>query len=63
MPTIRVEYEVPDNDCEKCRYLCGFVGNNKNMCSAFHFHHLKKGDNGKYNRCQPCIDATVKEGE
>jgi len=60
MPTIRIEYEVPDDDCEKCEHFCFMELRKPNlMCNQF-----KCGltYNHRVNRCQACIDAEVKEG-
>jgi hypothetical protein len=62
MPTIRIEYEVPDDNCVLCEqsYIFSrFVGR---VCIKFDRAILQEDENGKYQRCQACIDATVKEG-
>ena len=58
MPTIRIEYEVPEDDCEKCKQV--YLGRRR-VCNLF-LERLNVGDNYKYQRCQQCIDAEVKEG-
>lgn len=58
MPTIRIEYEVPD-DCEKCEHRSSETG--YSLCQVFDNYYLKRV-NGKLTRCQACIDAEVKEG-
>jgi hypothetical protein len=57
MPTIRIEYEVPDNDCKKCKYGKYEYGL---FCLLFRCYSSLSW--GKYQRCQSCIDAEIKEG-
>lgn len=59
---IRVEYEVPEDDCEKCeKYGVGCYSRIP-FCKRFDVP-LELGQYRKYKRCQPCIEAEVKEGE
>lgn len=57
---IRVEYEVPDNDCWECKDSApSFMSL---FCARFKGVKLKRGKDGKFQRCQQCIEAEVKEG-
>jgi len=58
MPTIRIEYEVPEGDCRDCEHSgCTFE------CLLFKVYYLERDESGRWLRCQACIDAEVKEGE
>jgi hypothetical protein len=61
MPKIRVEYEVPEDDCIECIMFMPIQQNP--YCQQFKRHLRIKKEGNKIIRCQPCIDAEVKEGE
>lgn len=62
MPKIRVEYEVPEGDCWKCKE--SKIGATGHLCCGLFNRSLNNtGELGKPQRCQACIDAEVKEGE
>lgn len=58
MPTIRIEYEVPEEGCLKCGVFNFHYSDPS--CKIFN-EYIKYGKDGKYQRCQACIDAEVKE--
>jgi hypothetical protein len=59
MPTIRIEYEVPDDDCWKCSQSYSTF-NYVRRCTLFNVQLHDVEDRYKYQRCQACIDAEVK---
>lgn len=60
MPKIRIEYEVPADDCFICNLSYWKPG--KLFCSLFNSIPKQRWEDRKFIRCQACIDATVKEG-
>lgn len=61
MPTIKIEIDVPDNDCGACSQSRTFAG--RLFCSLSETLLLIELDTGKYQRCQECIDAEVKDAD
>ncbi len=61
MPTIRIEYEVPDDNCKRCLY--SWYGSFNNLYCLMFGEFLNKDTNGGYKRFQACIGSEVKEGE
>lgn len=63
MKKIRVEYEVPISDCRECElHIHNYYSEPK--CLLFDFAELERNEmDGSLKRCQPCIDAEVKEVE
>jgi hypothetical protein len=59
MPTIRIELEVPEDDCALC-YKGRIVPPQYFLCCTL-FKPILTAKDGKYQRCQQCIDAEVKE--
>jgi len=57
---IRIEYEVPDDDCVSCGKSFWNATHRSLYCKEFTSVYLKRAINGKFNRCQACIDAEVK---
>jgi len=55
MPKIRIEYEVPEGDCLNCEHS-GYTFD----CVLFKAYFLERDKQGRWLRCQPCIDAEVK---
>jgi hypothetical protein len=62
MPKIRIEYEVPEDDCRECELRVDNLYR-ESKCLIFDFTALERDKDGSLHRCQPCIDAEVKEGE
>lgn len=59
---IRIEYEVPEDDCLLCNKSFSGWSKTTITCRRFDFAILELKD-GKFQRCQACLDAEVKEGE
>lgn len=61
MPTIRIEYEVPKDDCFTCDYSSNGHYTKRLYCRLFeHRVLLDTRDDDTVKRCQACIDAEVK---
>ena len=60
MTKIRIDYEVPDNDCYDCKHSHIVAPPVGLACELF--SSTLKIDCGFFMRCQACIDAEVKEG-
>ena len=65
MPTIRIEYEVPEDDCRECTKNGNgpYYYSRTKFCIVFNMPLKYNDQYSKVNRCQACIDAEVKEGE
>lgn len=59
MIKIKIEITVPDNDCDMCDNAYVFNRHEGKVCTAFDGVSLTIGENGKYQRCEECIKATV----
>lgn len=62
MPKIRIELEMPDS-CLNCNQMA--IDNNCDLFCRLFKEPIKDsaGDDMTVFRCQPCLDAEVKEGE
>lgn len=61
MPTINIKIEVPDNDCDKCNYSSrDWFFKRRLYCFVPKISGMLTLKNGKYQRCQECLDAEVK---
>lgn len=54
---IRVELEIPDNDCWNCLY--SRVSYQYVVCNVFDADLSKIENNRNIKRCQQCLDAEV----
>jgi hypothetical protein len=59
MPKIKIEKEVPDNDCVRCEMYDYYDYASCNLFNRVHLTKLYITD--KIQRCPECIAATVKE--
>lgn len=60
MIRIKIEINVPDDDCDMCDRAYVFNRHEGKVCTAFDGISLKMGTDGKYQRCEECVNATVK---
>ena len=57
MAKIRVEFEIPDDGCDRCIMF----DNEYRFCELFDCYRRIKLDNGNYDRCDKCKQAEIKE--
>lgn len=60
MPKIRVEYEVPDNNCIRCVNIKYDSFLERYFCKTFDVL-LERDDYRRIQRCQQCLDVEIKE--
>lgn len=59
MAKIRVEFEIPDDGCDRCIMF----DNEYRFCELFDCYRRIKLDNGNYDRCDKCKQAEVQNAE